>query len=182
MGCVVSPCVGANRHPFPWGVAGGSVAAVFDASCPVRETYDAAMWPLEASCPPPGHVDDLSRLGLTCPRSNACCRSVFVPSHSPPTAVQTVLTAVAIMLGQQEPSWTEVRRVSKTSRPSFIVKTLGGIVCPGDISISRCRLYGISCSVPLRVLRPVLGGWGCGAVPCNCGAGVGLMSVEDDAM
>lgn len=31
---------------------------------------------------------------------------------SPPPAVQTVLTAVAIMLGHQEPTWSEVRRVS----------------------------------------------------------------------
>lgn len=31
---------------------------------------------------------------------------------SPPPAVQTVLTAVAIMLGHHEPTWSEVRRVS----------------------------------------------------------------------
>lgn len=30
----------------------------------------------------------------------------------PPPAVQTVLTAVATMLGHQEPTWGEVRRVS----------------------------------------------------------------------
>ena len=39
--------------------------------------------------------------------------SMLVLYSRPPPAVQTVLTAVAIMLGHQEPTWSEVRRVSE---------------------------------------------------------------------
>lgn len=39
--------------------------------------------------------------------------SGVIDANRPPNAVQTVLTAVAIMLGHQEPNWAEVRRVSK---------------------------------------------------------------------
>ena len=52
-----------------------------------------------------------------------CCPSVTAAGKlrsrvfrcRPPHAVQTVLTAVAIMLGLHEPTWAEVRRVSRNS-------------------------------------------------------------------
>lgn len=44
------------------------------------------------------------------------CGSVTVMCFRPPHTVQTVLTAVAIMLGQHEPTWAEVRRVSHLQR------------------------------------------------------------------
>lgn len=47
----------------------------------------------------------------------------------PPPAVQTVLTAVVTMLGHPEPTWGEVRRVSKLFHPlSFQQCTLVNVV------------------------------------------------------
>lgn len=60
---------------------------------------------------------------------------------SPPTAVQTVLTAVAIMLGHQEPTWSEVRRV-RARRPSRLLFRSFSLCRQTDFREGYCHAAG----------------------------------------